>query len=547
MAEPRPGAETPDAAARVAAPRRIRAPHENRGVVVDPPWSALPAIIDANRAQLERCDYDFQGRSLAVLRSLAQRELLDAARRYTATYRDVALDGRSERLFLAGHQPQLFHPGVWAKNFALGRLAAAHGATPINLVVDTDAPKSAALAVPTGTVERPHLSKVPFDRHRSGVPFERREIVDRDLFTSFDRRVVEQLHSLVPQPFVEQFWPRVIARADATGNLGAAFAQARHQVEGDWASATLELPQSRVCESEPFAWFAAHLLANLPRLWSTYNDVVVEYRRARRLRSVNHPVPNLAAADDWLEAPFWLWSADDPVRRRVFARQRGEELVISDRRGTEFALPVGPEDDASAAVDMLGQLGRRGICLRTRALMTTLFARLVVGDVFIHGIGGGKYDELTDRIAERFFGFELPRFAILSATLLLPIEQPEVHVEQWRAVLNDLRATQFHPERFVERDGAAARNPQAAELIAEKERWITGAGEPELARGRCHGIRSANEALQPFISHQRQALELRRETLARQLAAQRVLGRRDYSFCLYPEAEIRNFMLDFQA
>ena len=42
--------------------------------------------------------------------------------------------------------------------------------------------------------------------------------------------------------------------------------------------------------------------------------------------------------------------------------------------------------------------------LRPRALTLTLFARLCVADFFIHGIGGGKYDEVTDRIIR-----ELPR------------------------------------------------------------------------------------------------------------------------------------------
>ena len=33
----------------------------------------------------------------------------------------------------------------------------------------------------------------------------------------------------------------------------------------------------------------------------------------------------------------------------------------------------------------------------------------VLSDLFIHGIGGAKYDELTDEIIRRFFGIEPPR------------------------------------------------------------------------------------------------------------------------------------------
>ena len=59
--------------------------------------------------------------------------------------------------------------------------------------------------------------------------------------------------------------------------------------------------------------------------------------------------------------------------------------------------------------------------LRPRALTLTLFARLCLGDFFIHGIGGGKYDEVTDAIIRDYFGIEPPAYQVLSATLHLPL------------------------------------------------------------------------------------------------------------------------------
>ena len=47
--------------------------------------------------------------------------------------------------------------------------------------------------------------------------------------------------------------------------------------------------------------------------------------------------------------------------------------------------------------------------LRPRALTLTLFARVCLGDFFIHGIGGGKYDEVTDAIIRDYFGIEPAR------------------------------------------------------------------------------------------------------------------------------------------
>ena len=90
------------------------------------------------------------------------------------------------------------------------------------------------------------------------------------------------------------------------------------------------------------------------------------------------------------KAPFWIWSTEDPQRRPLFARQAGNEVVISDRHAHTIPLPLTEDGDAAAAAEQLAALSSRGIKLRTRALTTTLFARLVLSDLFLHGIGGAK-------------------------------------------------------------------------------------------------------------------------------------------------------------
>ena len=143
-------------------------------------------------------------------------------------------------------------------------------------------------------------------------------------------------------------------------------------------------------------------------------------------------MPDLALEDGWLEAPFWIWDAGNPHRRRLFVRQRGDEIVLSDRAGFERALSLSPEGDASRAAEQLAELAARGVRLRTRALITTLFARLFLGDLFLHGIGGAKYDQVTDAIIERFFGLKPPQYMTLTATLRLPIKRAEVTTDDAR-------------------------------------------------------------------------------------------------------------------
>src|SRR6185503_13399807 len=49
-----------------------------------------------------------------------------------------------------------------------------------------------------------------------------------------------------------------------------------------------------------------------------------------------------------------------------------------------------------------------------------MFFRLMLADQFVHGIGGGRYDQVTDDVISRFFEIDPPRFAVTTATLYFP-------------------------------------------------------------------------------------------------------------------------------
>ncbi len=542
--------------------RPLRAPQEDRSALVDPPLDEAGPLVDENARLAVQQDYDVQGRPLSELSRQAREELLRDALRWTAAYRDVDLGRRpppsaaelaAGSVFLAGHQPEMFHPGVWLKNFALGDLARRHGAVAVNLLIDSDTVKHTSLPVPGGSVSQPQTEGIPFDVPEPCVAYESRRIVDRDLFSSFGRRVKEQIAPLVADPLIEKFWPLAQQRMQQTENLGACLAQARHRLEGDWGLQTLEVPQSRICETEPFCWFMAHLLGQLPRLWETYNEAVRQYRRAHRIRSKAHPVPELTSDGPWLEAPLWVFSADNPRRRPLFVRQRCNRIVLSDRGALEIELPLSGDGDAAKAVDRLMNLRRRGdyIKIRSRALITTLWARLVLGDLFVHGIGGAKYDEVTDTLIERFFGLRPPGFLVLSATLHLPVRRsgpipgPRVSIEQSHTIRRQLRELVYHPERFLgENHGqtlGASNDP--AGLIATKARWIRTRQTPQNARARCGAIRRVNQALQPWVQRERKRLQRLQAETADAIRAEAVLRWREYGFCLYPEETFREFVL----
>ncbi len=526
--------------------QRFATPRENRAVLAVPPMEEAGALAAENVRLRSTAGCSLQGRSLAELSRQARAELLAAAQTWTAAYREAKVASLDPQglIFLAGHQPELFHPGVWFKNFALGAVARQQGAAAVNLVIDSDTMKSTSLPTPGGSPDDPRREAVLFDRPDGRLPFEERRILDTNLFASFGRRVAQRIAPLVPDPLIQRFWPMVLQRARHVDRLGYCLAQARHQLEGQWGSQTLELPQSLVCDSEPFHWFLAHLLANLECFRDCYNQAVREYRRANRIRNAAHPVPDLVAEGPWLEAPLWIWTAKQPQRRRVFVCRRGREILISDRAGQEIRLPLTVDGDATDAVERLMAWSRLGVKIRSRALVTTLWARLALSDLFVHGIGGAKYDQVTDRLIETFFALPPPGIMVLSATLYLPVPRPHVSHENLRDIHRELRELSYHPEKYLQahdlRNGDATAG--AGALVEEKRRWIGAPVTQQNAYARWNAFRRINHELQPWVAPRRQQLlELQAQT-QRALRHEKVLGSREYGFCLYAESSLKDFL-----
>ena len=137
-------------------------------------------------------------------------------------------------------------------------------------------------------------------------------------------------------------------------------------------------------------------------------------------------------------------------------------------------LPLSPDREACCAVERLNDLASGSIRLRTRALTTTMFCRYLLGDLFIHGIGGAKYDELGDSIARRFFGIEPPEFLTLSLTAWLGLPQRVATASELAAIDRSIRDLVFNPQRHL----SEPLPPEIRKLINDKQELIAGNAAP---------------------------------------------------------------------
>lgn len=532
--------------------RRLRAPEADGAALIEPAGQ-VQQLLEANRAaasQRQYGQYGCQGLSLNQLADAARAELLAGAIDYVSAYRDASFaKGVTSKtgFVLAGHQPELFHPGVWFKHFLLSSVARRVGALAVNLVVDSDLVRTASLRVPVRHGGERAMENVAFDAPGEPVPFEERPILDRWLFESFEQRVVAAYETAFKKEqqrerlLIERLWPAAVADAadsSFSAPLGLALARARHRLEAKLGLTTLELPLSRVAQSSMFRWFAVHLLAQLPRLHEIYNAALAEYRVVNRIRSSTHPVPALEQDDEWLEAPLFVWTKDDPRRRHVFVRRTPGGLVLSDCNGLQLQLDASADVSADKAVDQLAAAEKRGIKLRPRALVTTMYARLVLSDLFVHGIGGAKYDELTDAIVRRFWGIEPPQYVTATATFRLPIERPDVTAEDVRIAARRIRDARYHPETLLRdervKNNAALRQPLEA-LAAEKRDYLA---RHDLRRCGPHvfaRLDQLNRAMHALLAPLERELRSEHAALIDQLKQSQLVASREFSFVLFPE------------
>jgi hypothetical protein len=536
-------------------PRRLLAPATDGGLLVDPPWTAVRDLTETNTDRLSGWDYDVQGRKVDRLREQARREILQLARDFLrrhglgdglAARLMASSDGARRPLIVTGHQPELFHPGVWVKNFATAAIARACDGISLNLIVDNDIPKDSAIRVPAFAEGRLRAVPVEFDRWPGEIPYEDWNVGDESMFASFPDRVREVPGGALADPLLDDFWPRAIRRRGEVAGVGLRFALARREIEASWGASNLEVPLSVVCQTDSFLWFASHLIAQLPRYQAVHNECLERYRAAHHIRSRHHPVATLGRVDDWLEAPFWVWRAGQPRRRALLARQRPRvvELRIAGEQELLTSLPLNPEGEACCAVERLRDLPARSIRLRTRALTTTMFARLLLGDLFIHGIGGAKYDELGDEIIRRFCGFEPPGFLTLSLTLRLGLPTQAANPQDLVAIDREIRDLTFNPDRHLHEPF-----PEELRSIVEAKRAAV-AGPVTSRReraARVRAIRRHNDAMQRWVQAIRGDLVDRRRVIREGLRSNRIARSREFASVLHSESRLESVLRDVGA
>ncbi len=513
--------------------RKLRAPQQHNTTLIDPPLSESSQLLETNLQLIYRSDsVQVCGEPLSALRVAARKSLLRKAIEHTTSYSNQPTNIHENRIFLSGHQPKLFHPGVWFKNVLLHQLAEKLDATPINVIIDNDLCGELSIMVPSGTLQSPEVTKVPYDDSNDNLPFEEVTVSNQQLFDSFAARVAKTLIHCDTRPDIDQFWK--FATESETNNLGLKLAQARHQLELQHGINNLEIPLSTICQTPEFLKFCTHLMMQADEFRSIYNTSLQEYRNVHKIRSSSHPVPALEEINGAVEVPFWIWTDTEPERKPLYCLAAEGQLTLQSASGHMYGT-LGFSEGQESALEQLTALVKSGVKIRPRALTTTMYCRLMLSDLFIHGIGGGKYDQLTDQIATQFFQAPLPDFLVATATAQLFGDQLENPTDKLHALETDLRNLEFSPDKFARKlvNQEDRRATELEKLINQKLQHVQKEVTPEDRPVWHLELQHIHHEIKSLLQDDLTSLLAMKESLQNQLRAYELLNSREYSLVLF--------------
>ncbi len=513
---------------------RTATPTGHGELLVQPPRSEWADLVRRNAEAARSWRFDVCGTPVGELRARARREAVSRAREFSTRLgfplREVP--DEPELIVMTGHQPEFYHPGVWVKDFWLQQLGEETGAAAIDLVVDSDGFDSIEVRTPCLHPEvrvcHAHLAVGTSEGCYACTPVPPPSSID--LFCETVARDVATL----PAPSIGHHFARFCdclrsAAGDAR-DIAELITIARRRYEVSAGTDYLELPVTSMAGSEPFIRMLTHIALDAPRFAAEYNGALGEFRDRTNTRSTAQPFPDLRSEGDLIELP--IWHLQGSRRAAVWARDGEEPALFADG---ELICDLRGCADAAEAV------ARSGLRPAPKALTLTLYSRLLVADFFIHGVGGGRYDQVTDDVIRRYFGVEPPAFAVGSMTEYLPLGAHAVTDDEVEAASMALNRLKHNPDQMldeVEFD-TAVEHARANALAADKARLVEqiaapGADKKTLGRR----IREVNAELASMLEPIERQMKTQVDQLRQLREASEVLTDRTYPFCFWSPEEI---------
>lgn len=443
---------------------------------------------------------------------------------------------------MTGHQAEWWHAGILTKALAADAVAQKCDGSTACIIVDQDDHDPGTLRVPvvrSGAGSEDQVGEVSWRLRASSSGAASLPTGRMAMFDDILSPVLESSGGSRTVPAAESV-------EEGVSRLVAALARARETAErGECAdtpnlasqigfslvelatpylrSAPSRILATRLSRLEAFGALVRRMIDD-PRacIWA-YNDAVARHPHAGVARLTAPQGP--ASPSDWDRAELPLWALETAIgsaRRRVDVREARRLLM------------------------------ERPETLVPRALLMTGFLRLHVCDLFIHGLGGERYDPITEEWLGAWLGEELAPTTTATATLLLEMSRaPKARVvtptDVARAKWARHRARHDPAMLAVTEPSDRSISAQKQALLSEmkelrRARRKPGAAGEAARRESARAYRALHALLEPWRESRREALRAlddRADRLQAEAQMHTLRADRTWFFAFHPEERLR--------
>ena len=480
---------------------RFSIPKRNNEILLVPTLEEIPEKLEGNRELISRYSFRVGDRSFQSLRGGLRRKIFEK----------LGIKEENVGAIASAHQPGFIHPGIMFKHKVLEHFASKYFA--LNVIIDCDAMEALTVKIPFKRDRKFDVAEVVILKNDRGVILESIKLPSRERLDRVYEEIEKLCSSLRNDKIFKSYIDFLAIHNEIYGkcaNLSELLTSYRRRYYP--TPDVYEIFISFLCKTDEFHEFAADIISNLQEFSTIYNACLETYRKEHKLRYNVNPFPNLKIEGNAYEVPFWY--IDDAGKRHLLFLELGNRKWLRTYEKELIAFNEGED-----IIDRLNSLQ-----LRPKAAILTMFLRMFVADIFIHGTTGGNYDMVTNSIIENYYGCRPPEYIVATQTKFLPFEMNENLEVSIKKLKEKLRSMRHNPDRYV-----AESHP----LVAEK-REILKKSRGKVRKDQHFRLQAVRDALVEEIGEEIQKIEKELSILQEKLEERDKLISRDFPYFLYP-------------
>ena len=407
-------------------------------------------------------------------------------------------------IIATGHQMAIWHPGIFAKYLAVDIAANHHHAQPLHLIVDQDINPALTLDLPIHHDQKLAIHTVNLADQHPNIPTGAHQPVDVShivhTLTNLQQQFGDQLTcNLDP---LTRAWRDLPSLPTLASQIAAVLAR----LMTPYLAESPIIHASDLLQTPPAKQLLARMLDDAHRCITCYNQAAKQYPAAG--------IDPLTITPTQIELPLWLLTPNHP-RQRLYADLTSSNPILIQPNGQ----PIDPTTPHTLA---------------PRALLLTAFMRAHGCDLFIHGRGGGIYDQVTEHWWQQWLGENLAPAAVVSADVHLDFDVPTADRQTLTQAIWYAHHLPHNIDRALNLDSPASKRKR--ELITT----MHDDADRTRRADAFHEIHRINRDLSIDHPHLVEDAHQQRQRAQLGWTNHAIAHKRDWPFALYPETTLKH-------